>query len=144
MLLSVDAEGGTISLKDLATKKIVTVDVTSASEIRNLPPQVAARFAAQSNSSGRGGRTGEQASGDSAGLRRSASADLSQVIGRLPAMTLADLHKGDAAMVVASRATSNSKSVTAVTVLTGVDPILTANPNGGMDLAMSMGGGGGQ
>jgi len=33
--------------------------------------------------------------------------------------------------------------VTAITVLTGVDPILTANPNGGMSLSMSIGGGGG-
>jgi len=33
--------------------------------------------------------------------------------------------------------------VTAITVLTGVDAILTANPNGGMSLSMSIGGGGG-
>jgi hypothetical protein len=33
--------------------------------------------------------------------------------------------------------------VDAITLLSGVEPILTANPNGGMDLSMSMGGGGG-
>jgi hypothetical protein len=37
----------------------------------------------------------------------------------------------------------NSSVITAITLLTGVDPILTANPNGGMNLSMSMGGGGG-
>jgi hypothetical protein len=33
--------------------------------------------------------------------------------------------------------------VDAITLLSGVEPILTANPNGGMDLSMSMGEGGG-
>jgi hypothetical protein len=33
--------------------------------------------------------------------------------------------------------------VDAIKLLTGVEPILTANPNGGMDLSMSLGGGGG-
>ena len=144
VLISVDPAASTISFKDLATKKMVTVNVTSNSEIRNLPPQAAARFASQSSSSGRGGRTGEQAAGQNAGSPRSAGADLSQMIGKFPIVPLAELHKGDAVIVVASQTTSISKSVTAVTVLTGVDPILTANPNGGMDLAMSMGGGGGQ
>jgi hypothetical protein len=143
VLLSVDAVGGTITLKDLATKKVVTVNVTSNSNIRNLPPQMVARFAVQSNGGGREAGSSGQTGGDSAGMRRSAGADLSQMIGRLPTVTLADLHKGDAVMVVASGPMPNSRSVTAVTVLTGVDPILTANPNGGMDLAMSMGGGGG-
>ena len=81
--------------------------------------------------------------GDATGARRSAGADLSQMIARFPNITLADLHKGDAVMIVASEATPGASTVTAVTVLTGVDPILTANPNGGMDLSMSLGGGGG-
>ena len=46
-------------------------------------------------------------------------------------------------MIVASQPSSDAGVLTAVTVLTGVDPILTANPNGGMDLSMSVGGGGG-
>jgi hypothetical protein len=147
VLLSVDDASGNISLKDLATKKAVTVHVTANSNIRNLPEQMAARFAAQSNGGGRAaGRSGagqSGAGGDSEGTRGSAGADLSQMIGRLPAATLADLHKGDAVMVVASAPTAGSSTVTALTVLTGVDPILTANPNGGMNLSMSMGGGGG-
>ena len=65
------------------------------------------------------------------------------MIARFPTITVADLHKGDAVMIVASEATLDATTVTAVTVLTGVDPILTANPNGGMDLSMSVGGGGG-
>jgi co-chaperonin GroES (HSP10) len=135
-LLSVDAVTGNITLKDLATKKVVTVNVTANSNIRALPPQMAARFAAQSNGGG-------QAAGGGSGTRSSAASDLSQVIGRLPSAALADLHKGDAVMIVASAPMVNSSVITAITLLTGVDPILTANPNGGMNLSMSMGGGGG-
>jgi hypothetical protein len=143
-LLSVDAAAGKVTLKDLATKKVVTVNVTANSDLRNMPAMVATRFAAQTNGGGarRGGGAGDPsggaAGGDAGAARRSAGADLSQMMGRFPTTTLADLHKGDAVMIVASDAGS---SVTAVTVLTGVDPILTANPNGGMDLSMSMGGG---
>jgi hypothetical protein len=72
-----------------------------------------------------------------------AGADLSQMIARLPTSTLADLKNGDAVMVVASEPSPGSTTVTAVTLLSGVEPILTANPNGGMNLsAWSMGGGG--
>jgi hypothetical protein len=62
---------------------------------------------------------------------------------RLPTGTLADLKTGDAVMIVASEPTPGSSTVDAITLLTGVEPILTANPNGGMDLSMSMGSGAG-
>jgi hypothetical protein len=65
------------------------------------------------------------------------------MINRFPTITLADLKKGDAVMIVANEGTPGANTVTAVTVLSGVDPILTANPNGGMDLSMSLGGNGG-
>jgi hypothetical protein len=153
LLLSVDDKAGTISLKDLATKKIVTVNVTANSDVRRMPTQAAAMFAARTNggaAAGGGRRGGGGAApaaaggaGDAAGMRRSAGADLSQMIARFPNITLADLQKGDAVMIVASEVAPGASTVTAVTVLTGVDPILTANPNGGMDLSMSLGGGGG-
>jgi hypothetical protein len=147
LLLNVDAAAGTISLKDLATKKVITVNVTANSDIRKMPAQMSAVFAARANggAAGGGGRRGGGGApaGDAAGARRSAGADLSQMIARFPSITVADLHKGDAAMIVASAPTPGSSTVTAVTVLTGVDAILTANPNGGMDLSMSLGGGGG-
>ena len=53
------------------------------------------------------------------------------------------LDPGFLVMIVASEATPGASTVTAITVLSGVDPILTANPNGGMDLSMNIGGGGG-
>jgi hypothetical protein len=143
LLINVDAAAGKLTLKDLATKKVVTVNVTANSNLRNMPAMVATRFAAQTNGSGRrGGGQDASAGGDGAGARRSAGADLSQMITRFPTTTLGDLHKGDAVMIVATSPAPGSDTATAVTVLTGVDPILTANPNGGMDLSMSMGGGG--
>jgi len=67
--------------------------------------------------------------------------ELSQMISRLPSEGLADVKKGDAVMIVATEPTPGSATLTAVTLLTGVEPILTANPNGGMDLSgWSMGG----
>ena len=165
-IASIDPAAGKITLKDLATKKVITVDVTASSDIRNMPLQMANMFAARSNggASAAGGRRGggggggaitadaqgapaaqggPGAGGGAGGTRRSAGADLSQMITRFPTITLADLHKGDAVMIVASEPTPGASTVMAVTVLTGVDPILTANPNGGMDLSMSVGGGGG-
>jgi hypothetical protein len=145
-LLTVDAAAGKITLKDLATKKIVTVNVTANSEVKNMPAMVAARFATQSSGGGGrrgGGGGGQDASGGDNSARRSAGADLSQMMGRFPTIAPADLKKGDAVMIVASDPMAGSSAATAVTVLTGVDPILTANPNGGMDLSMSVGGGGG-
>jgi hypothetical protein len=123
--------------------------VTANSDIRKMPPQAATMFAARGNGGDQGGGRrggGGAAAPDAAaggGMRRSAGADLSQMIARFPAIAIADLHKGDAVMVVASESTPGASTVTAVTVLTGVDAILTANPNGGMSLAMSIGGGGG-
>jgi hypothetical protein len=151
LIASADPATGKITLKDLATKKMVTVDITANSNIRSIPLQMATMFAARSNggsqSGGRrgggGGATqaGAADAGGAGGTRRSAGADLSQIITRLPPITVADLHKGDAVMIVASESVPGASTVTAVTVLSGVDPILTANPNGGMDLSMSIGGG---
>lgn len=153
LIASADPATGKITLKDLATKKMVTVDITANSNIRSMPLQMATMFAARSNggsqSGGRrgggGGATqaGAADAGGAGGTRRSAGADLSQMITRLPPITVADLHKGDAVMIVASESAPGASTVTAVTVLSGVDPILTANPNGGMDLSMSIGGGAG-
>ena len=57
---------------------------------------------------------------------------------------LSELKKGDAVIIVASESTQGASTATAITLLTGVDPILTANPNGGMNLSSwSIGGGGG-
>jgi hypothetical protein len=51
------------------------------------------------------------------------------MLNRMPAVTLADLHKGDAVMIVATEGTASTEP-TVITLLTGVDAILSAAPNG--------------
>jgi hypothetical protein len=54
--------------------------------------------------------------------------DIQRMLSRLPNSTLADLQKGDAVMIV-STSGADSGAVTAITLLAGVDAILTAAPN---------------
>jgi hypothetical protein len=71
------------------------------------------------------------------------SGDLSQFLQRTPVLQLSDLHKGDAVMIVATQGTSDS--ATAVTLLAGVEPILTASPSASQNMfsaSWNLGGGG--
>ncbi len=54
--------------------------------------------------------------------------DLQRMLSRLPNSKLADLQKGDAVMIVSTEG-GDSSAVTAITLLAGVDAILTASPN---------------
>jgi len=54
--------------------------------------------------------------------------DLQRMLSRLPDSKLADLQKGDAVMIVATEG-GDADAVTAITLLAGVDAILTAAPN---------------
>ena len=51
--------------------------------------------------------------------------DLQPMLSRMPNSTLADLQKGEAVMIVASDG-SGTATVMAITLLAGVEPILTA------------------
>jgi hypothetical protein len=87
-----------------------------------------------------GGSALEQKSGDSGGAQGAAGGagarggaggqggDLQQAIARMPASNLSDLQKGDAVMIVAT--SNNADSVVAITLLSGVEPILQASPSG--------------
>ena len=139
LIATLDAASGTLTLKDLATKKTVTVAITANSNVRMLPPQAAAMFAARAKggATGAGGGGAPQGAGQSeasgggrpgGGAGRSAGGDLSQLVSRLPNKTIADLKVGDAVMIVASQPEPGSATVTAVTLLSGVEPILAATP----------------
>ena len=58
VLSGVDAAAGTLTLKDLTTKKAVTVKVTANSDIRKLPAQAAAMFTARGNATAPGTSSG--------------------------------------------------------------------------------------
>jgi hypothetical protein len=138
LIASIDAAAGTVTLKDLATKKTVTVAVTANSDIRRIPPMLAQRVAMQMKG-GAAGATGQnRAPAEGAppedaegGARRAglAGMNLSQMLSRLPTETLGGLKVGDAVMIVATSPTADSERSTAVTLLAGVDAILTA-PSG--------------
>ena len=153
VIATIDAANQTLTLKDLATKKMVTVKVLGNSSVRALPAQAAARFAARAKggagaaeSHAAPGQAGGPATENGAAGARSAGTDLSQLVSRLPNQTFADLKVGDAVMIVASQPDPGSLAVTAVTLLSGVEPILAATPSGTKAMALSpwnIGGGAG-
>ena len=173
-VISTDAANQTISLKDLATKKPVTIKVSSDSQLRQLPGMLAQRLAmrlkggsqppgaggngshegvtpaAQNTSTGERGNSGGGAGpggfGPGGGQPRSGQSDLQQILSRMPAVSIGDLQKGQAVMLVATEGSENT-APTAITLLTGVEPILTASPNDSRAASMllspwSLGGGG--
>ena len=145
-IISVNAANGEMQVKDLATKKPISIRVDADSTMKKLDPQLAAQLARRYGA-GRGqvaaeGRGGMRGGGGGGG--RGAGGDLSQTLERLPAITLADLKAGDAVMVSTTMGSDPSR-VTAVMLLAGVEDILTAAPNSTRDImsGWNLGGGGG-
>jgi hypothetical protein len=152
---SIDAASNTINVMDLIAKKPVDVKITQDSQLRKLPPQMAQFMAmrlkggqagAGSGTAGNGASAEKQAgaagaSGSGAGAASAdggngqggrggrGGGDLQQILNRVPKASLSDLQKGDAVMIV-STAGSGSGGVTAITLVSGVEPILQASPNG--------------
>jgi hypothetical protein len=55
--------------------------------------------------------------------------DFQQMLARMPAVSISDLNKGEAVMLVATQGSATSQP-TAITLLSGVEPILSAAPAG--------------
>jgi hypothetical protein len=160
---AVDATTNSITVNDLATKKPVVVKVTTQSQVTKLTPEAAAAVAARNRAAGaaaaggagaaagaanagRGGGAGRGAGGaGGAGGGRGAGGgggDLQQIVSRMPPATLANFAKGEAVMVVSTEGTA--AGVTAITLVGGVEPILTAPGGAQQTLApWDLGGGGG-
>ncbi len=79
----------------------------------------------QSRGGARHGAEGQSTRGAGAGAGGNGSQDLQRLLTRLPNSTLADLQKGDAVMLVATQG-GDSGAVAAITLLAGVEPMLTA------------------
>ncbi len=148
LLTAVDATAGTVTLKDLASKKVVTVSLTAGSDVRRMSPMMAQMMAARmkGGATGAGGPAGAggprpAGAGPGGGAGRG-GADLSSMLTRLPTDTIAGLKTGEAVMIVASSSSADATKSSAVTLLVGVEPILTAAPEGDMTLSpWSVGGG---
>jgi Domain of unknown function (DUF5666) len=150
-ILAKDASGSTITVQDVLSKKPITVRLAPDSTTKALPPEIAQRIAVRlkGGASGGGGNGGgapaHQGSGGSPGGPGGGAPDLQRFLSRLPDKGLSDLNKGDAVMIVATEG-GDGKPVTAITLLAGVEPILTAAPNGSLSswtLGSSIGGEGG-
>jgi len=74
--------------------------------------------------------------GGMGGMRPGGTPDFQQMLSRMPAVALSDLHKGDAVMMVATEGTPSSASTT-ITLLSGVEPILEAAPNAGQAMMLA-------
>jgi hypothetical protein len=132
-IVKIDLTGNALTVKDLATKATVTVGLTSNTDMHMLPQTVATRFAARlkggTGTTLAGGQGNGQGTSD-----RSASSDLTQIISSMPAVTLAQLKPGDALMIAATTS-AKTNSVTAISLLSGVEPILAAPEASSMTLA---------
>jgi hypothetical protein len=141
---SVDPATGVVNVSDLLSKHSVPLKITSTTELRQLPEQMATRVAMRmkASSAGAGAESRPEATSAQApnqgrpggaqgngGFRSGRAPDFQQVLGFAPKATVADLKKGDAIMAVAMPA-GGSSSATAVTLVAGVEPILTASPTG--------------
>jgi len=137
---SIDASNNSITVKDILAKKSVVIKFNSDSQLRRLSPQMAQRLAfflkggaqagqgVQTSASGTPAPAAGQAGGVQ-GARPAGGADFQQMLNRIPSIALSDLQKEEAVMVVAIQGTAGNE-VTAITLLGGVEPILTASPNG--------------
>ena len=154
----VNPEANTVTVQDLIAKSEVQMKISPDSQIKKIPPEMAQRIAMRLKAeAGRG--SGENGSEPPSGARTDQGSnevregagrqgrgqagrtgggpDLQRLLGRLPSSALADLHRGDAVMVVSTLGEDPEK-VTAITVLAGVEPILAAAPSRGASAALSV------
>ncbi len=169
---TIDATGNTITVQDAISKAAVVVKISSDSQVKKLPPEMAQRIAMRLKSRA-SGASGEQPDGNghaangqgqgSAGAAKSGSEtqggrqtfgtggngppDFQRLLSRLPNSKLTDLQKDDAVMIV-STVDGAADAVTAITLLAGVDAILRAAPDRSASLlspwSLNAGGGEGE
>jgi hypothetical protein len=148
---SINAQTGEMTVKDLATKKALTIKIDADSTMRKLP-ETAARTLARRYAPG--AQQGEAPVGAPSAAGRGAvpgagrggggrGGDVSQMLDNLPAMPISELKPGDAIMVSTTQGTESGR-VTAIMLLAGVEPLLTASPTATRDImsGWNLGGGG--
>lgn len=163
---SVDAGAGMLTVQDVLSKKSVQVKIAPDSQLHQVPAEMAQRIAMRlkasvtvatppgmpgvaASSSASAGQNGQAAptaganqnaggpgGGGMGGMRSGGAPDFQQMLSRMPAVTLTDLHKGDAVMLVTTQG-SPSSPATAITLLSGVEPILQAAPNGSQAMMLT-------
>lgn len=163
-VISVDPQANTLTVKNLATNKPIVVHANADCKMHQLPPFLAQMIAGLSSGgqaggagaggsrpggAGAGGSAGSGGQGGGGGMRRGGMSDLSQALGNMPTITLNDIKRGEPVVIFSSEGASPSE-VTAIFILTGVEPILAAQPKGGgvnlgaWNLSLGGGEGGGE
>jgi uncharacterized protein DUF5666 len=146
---SVDASASSVTVMDLITKRPAIVKITPETQMRKIPPEMAQRIAffLKRSPAASGDQSSGPGAGSGQGMRtggQGGAPDFQQVIRRMPSATLNDLQKGSAVMIVTTNG-APGQEVTALTLLSGVEPILTAAPtqtSANLLSGWSMGGGG--
>jgi hypothetical protein len=136
-VVSVEASSATLHLTDLQTKKPLTVKTTPDTVLRRLPPQMAQMMAARMRGEVPAGgpaggpnappRPPEGAQQAPPGGGQRGNGDISQVLERMPPLMLEDLRPGDA-LIVSSSKGADPSTITAITLVAGVEPFLAAAP----------------
>lgn len=142
---AVNSADNSLTVMDVLTKKSVVVSVAPDSELRKLPQMMAQRIAmrlkgqtpegqpvaggAPANAPRPGPQGGAPQAAPSGGAGYGGGAargggDLQQLLLRLPPVKVSDFQKGDAVILVSTEGTD--AGVTAITLVGGVEPILTA------------------
>src|SRR6185312_15342396 len=110
---STDSAANTVTVKDLETKRPVVIHITAESRMHKLPEEMASSLARELKRGGKGApeegtvSADHQRAGEHARAPRRGG-DLSQMLQHTPQVQLADLHKGDAVMIVATQGTPES------------------------------------
>jgi hypothetical protein len=144
IIASLDPATSSLVLKDLATKKQITIHITVDAQMRRLPDRMAQILAARlkgTTGGGAGGWSGSASSPTSSGASPQhngqwggsggqggqwaghGGGDPEQMLNRAPVIQFSELQKGEAVMLVSSDGTND---VTAITLLAGVEPLLEA------------------
>jgi len=154
-ITAVDPAANTLTLKDALSKQTVVVRVTGDAQLRKLPPEFAQRIAMRlkggmaagipgagaalgGGDRPRGQGTGQFPGAGGAGMggRGGGPPDIQQILNRMPPASLTDLQKGDVVMIVSTEG-DGAGAVNAITLLAGVEPILTAAPNASQAMMLS-------
>ncbi|HEV2137101.1 MAG TPA: DUF5666 domain-containing protein [Terracidiphilus sp.] len=148
LISSMDASNQTVTVKDLQTKKPVTIHITPEAQMRELPERMAQFIAMRLKGEAPGGMGGGRGQygrpggggpggpgGGGGGMRPGGPGgpgmagggrgemNPQQILSRAPEIKFSDLKKGEAVMLVA---TQGSADVTAITLIAGVEPLLEA------------------
>jgi co-chaperonin GroES (HSP10) len=165
---TIDGGEKVLRIRDLDAKKPVILRIGHDSSLKKLTEQMAQMIAFTKQAekeaasappggsatppappagrAGGPGGPGGRGAGGPGGRGMRIGNDLTQILDRAPTITLADLKPGDA-IIVLSTVGANTESLTAITLLAGVEPILTRPGTREMSLggwSLGTGGGGGE